>query len=104
MAERRIKCARLGRELPALDEDTPAGRQALQMVLLIGGPDLQQRVREQVSAEAWKMWLDHQVMVVNEFRLDPTSDAANDVLRAHMEAFFFGEQATLPDYTPPEQT
>ena len=101
MAARTVTCAKLGRELPALDEDTPQGRTALKMALLFGGPDLQRRIREQVSAEAWKLWAEYMLMVVNEYRLDPTSPDSNAVLAKQMEAFFFGESQTIPGYKPP---
>ncbi len=103
MAAKTVKCAKLKQELPGLDPDTPEGDRALKMVLLIGGPELRQRVQGSVSAKAWAMWTDHMLMVVNEYQLDPTSDEANKVLKPHMEAFFFGEQASIPGYVPPQQ-
>ncbi|HUU95012.1 MAG TPA: Fe(2+)-trafficking protein [Phycisphaerae bacterium] len=101
MAANTVKCAKLGRELPGLDPNTPKGDQALKMVLLIAGPETQKRVRENISAQAWQQWTDHMRMVINEFRLDPTSDEANKVLAEHMEAFFFGAGTQLPGYVPP---
>ncbi len=103
MAERLLKCAKLGKELPAIDEDTNEGEQALKMCLLIGGRAWSDRVRDNVSAEAWTQWIDHQVMVVNEYRLDPTSDSSNAILQRHMESFFFGEQMAVDNYVPPER-
>jgi Fe-S cluster biosynthesis and repair protein YggX len=41
-------------------------------------------------------------MLLNEYRLDPTSDEANELLRQHMEDFFFGQQRAIPNYVPPE--
>ena len=104
MATRTVKCAKLKQELPAIDSDTPDGDRALRMALLIGGPTFQQRVRESVSAKAWEMWTDHMRMVVNEYRLDPTTDEANQVLKPHMQAFLFGDPVQLPGYTPPTQS
>lgn len=104
MATRQVKCAKLKQELPGLDPDTPEGDRALKMALLIGGPEMQQRVRDHVSARAWEMWTDHMLMVINEYCLDPTSDEANKILRPHMEAFLFGEGQQIPGYVPPEQT
>jgi Fe-S cluster biosynthesis and repair protein YggX len=101
MAARIVQCAKLGRELPGLDEDTPTGARALRMAVLFGGPALKQRVHEQVSAEAWQLWLDRMLLVVNEFRLDPTADASNPVLREHLEAFLFGGGKHVPNYRPP---
>lgn len=103
MAEKTVQCAKLGRELPALDEATPAGNQAMRLCRMIGGSELAERVRQNVSAEAWSQWGDHMRMILNEYRLDPTSDEANAVLREHMEAFFFGQQRDIPNYVPPEQ-
>jgi Fe-S cluster biosynthesis and repair protein YggX len=102
MAAKTVKCAKLKQELPGIDPDTPEGDRALRMALLIGGPEMQQRVRESISARAWEMWTDHMLMVVNEFRLDPTSDEANRVLKPHMEAFLFGDPTQIPGYVPPE--
>lgn len=101
MAARTVRCAKLGRELPGLDESTPEGAQALRVALLLGGPALRQRVHEQVSAEAWALWKDHMRMVINEFRLDPTSDESNGILREHLEAFLFGRTKDIPGYVPP---
>ena len=103
MAQRTVLCAKLGRELPGLDETTPEGERALKMALLLGGVELRQRVHEHVSADAWNLWKDHMLMVVNEYRLDPTSDAANAVLREHLEAFLFGTGRAIPNYVPPER-
>jgi Fe-S cluster biosynthesis and repair protein YggX len=102
MAERTVTCAKLGKELPALDETTPDGRSALKMAQLLGGPEMKQRVHDHVSAQAWQMWKDHMRMVINEYRLDPTSDDANPVLAQAMEQFLFGPGGEVPGYTPPQ--
>ncbi len=104
MAARSVHCAKLKRELPGIDEQAPAGSQALRMCLLFGGPELRQRVQEHISAQAWEMWTDHMRMVINEFRLDPTSDAATGVLREHLEAFLFGRAKDVPNYVPPTES
>ncbi len=101
MAERMVHCAKLGRELPAIDETTPEGRSALKLALLIGGPELKKRVHEQVSIDAWRMWKDHMLMVVNEFRLDNTNPESNRILGEQMEAFLFGPSQHVPGYVPP---
>ncbi|MFO0838945.1 MAG: Fe(2+)-trafficking protein [Phycisphaerae bacterium] len=102
MAERLIHCAKLNADLPAIDESTRDGQMALKMCLLFGGRELQQRVRDNISAKAWAMWSDHMRMVLNEYRMDATSDQANEVLRQHMEAFFFADQMQVPNYVPPK--
>ncbi len=102
MAQRMVVCAKLGKELPGLDESTPDGDQALRMALLLGGPELRQRVHDTISAEAWGLWKERMIMVINEYHVDPTSDASNPVLREHLEAFLFGRAQDIPDYVPPK--
>jgi Fe-S cluster biosynthesis and repair protein YggX len=100
MAERMVQCAKLGKELPGLDENQPDGRSALKMAQLLGGPEMRQKVHDHISADAWKLWKDHMLMVINEYRLDASSDEANPVLGRAMEQFFFGEGGNVPGYQP----
>jgi Fe-S cluster biosynthesis and repair protein YggX len=54
--------------------------------------------------EAWKMWIEHSKMVVNEYRLDLTSPDAHAKLKEQCEQFLFGEGAALPpDFVPAPQ-
>ncbi len=101
MPQRMVQCAKLGRELPGLDETTPQGERALRMAQLLGGPAMRQRVLAHISAEAWERWTDFMRMVINEYHLDPTSDASNAILRKYLEGFLFGEEGEVPGYTPP---
>lgn len=88
---RTVFCVKLGRELEGLDEPPQPG-------------ELGQRIYENVSKEAWKMWLNQQIMLINEYRLNLTDPKANEFLDQQMEQFFFGEGADLPpDYVPPTQ-
>lgn len=103
MSERTVHCAKLGKDLPGLDETTPDGRSALKMAQLLGGPELRTRIHDHISAEAWKMWKDHMLMVVNEFQLDATSEAANPILREQLEAFLFGPGQNVPGYMPKDE-
>jgi Fe-S cluster biosynthesis and repair protein YggX len=65
--------------------------------------DLGQRVFDNVSQEAWKLWLEHSKMLINEYRLDLMSPRAQQILKEQCEKFFFGEGAQLPpDYVPPK--
>jgi Fe-S cluster biosynthesis and repair protein YggX len=87
-----VKCAKLGRELPGLDEppfDTELGR----------------RVYENVSQEAWRQWTEHLKMIINEYRLNPAQKEAQALIVQQMEQYFFGEGAAAPppDYVPPKQ-
>ena len=64
--------------------------------------ELGQRIYDSISMEAWKMWLEHSKMIVNEYRVDLTSPAGRELLLEEAERFFFGEGAQLPpDFVPP---
>jgi Fe-S cluster biosynthesis and repair protein YggX len=90
MAERTVKCAKLGQELPGLEEPPWSG-------------DLGQRIYENVSRQAWQMWLDRLRMIINEYRIFPADPRAQKFIEEQMEQFFFGEQAAPPPgYVPPE--
>jgi Fe-S cluster biosynthesis and repair protein YggX len=86
---RMVKCAKLGRELPGLDErpfDTELG----------------QKIYENVSAEAWRMWAEHSKMLLNEYRLQPWKPEAQQFLVEQMQQYFFGAGAQLPkEFVPP---
>jgi len=80
---RMVNCVLLGREAPALER------------LPYPGP-LGQRIYEQVSAEAWKKWVLHQVMLINEYRLSPVEPKARKFLETEMEKFFFSGGSQKP--------
>jgi Fe-S cluster biosynthesis and repair protein YggX len=65
--------------------------------------DLGRRIFENVSKEAWQMWLKHQTMLINEYRLTPLDPKARSFLEQEMERFFFGQGSEKPEgYVPPE--
>ena len=80
---RMVNCVLLGREAPALER------------LPYPGP-LGQRIYEQVSAEAWKKWVAHQIMLLNEYRLSPVDPKARKFLETEMEKFFFSGGSQKP--------
>src|SRR2546430_718183 len=86
---RMVKCAKLGKELPGLDFKP-------------WNNELGQRIYDSISQDAWKMWLEHFKMVMNEYRLAGGSEQANQVLFDPAQQFLFGEGAPLPpDSNPP---
>jgi Fe-S cluster biosynthesis and repair protein YggX len=86
-----VMCRKLGRELPGLE-------------FLPFDDELGERIYDEVSEEAWKMWLEHSKMIINEYRLDLVSPEAFQMLHDRCEAFFFGEGSELPpDYKAPAQ-
>ena len=85
---RTIHCVKLGREAEGLDFPPYPG-------------ELGKRIYENVSQQAWDMWLEHLKMVINEYRLSPATREAQEIIEQQMEQFFFGEGAQLPPgYVP----
>lgn len=86
-----VHCVKLDREAEALDRPPYPG-------------DLGRRIFENVSKEAWQMWVQHQTMLINEMRLTPVDPKAREFLEQEMEKFFFGEGSARPaGYVPPDQ-
>lgn len=73
---RKIFCQKLAKEAEGLEFQPIPG--------VLG-----QRIFEQISKEAWKDWLAHQTMLINEYRLNLTQPSARDYLKTEMEKFFF---------------
>ena len=88
---RTVKCVKLGREAEGLDFPPYPG-------------ELGKRIFENVSTQAWKQWLEHQKMLVNENRLSLADKKARDYLAQQMDDYFFGGGAdAAAGYTPPSQ-
>jgi Fe-S cluster biosynthesis and repair protein YggX len=64
--------------------------------------DLGQRIYANVSKEAWQRWLQHQTMLMNEYRLTPIEPKARQFLVDEMEKFFFGGGSAKPAEYKPE--
>jgi Fe-S cluster biosynthesis and repair protein YggX len=87
---RKVQCVKLQKEADGLDYVPYPG-------------ELGQRIYDNVSKEAWQMWLKHQTMLINENRLIPIEPRARQFLEQEMDKFFFGEGSTVPEgYVPPE--
>jgi Fe-S cluster biosynthesis and repair protein YggX len=85
-----VKCVKFQKDLPGLDTAPWPG-------------PLGQRVFENVSAQAWKLWEERQKMILNEYRLMPWQKEAQDIIATQMEDFFFGQGAALPPGYVPQQ-
>ena len=81
---RTVFCVKLHKELPGLDEPP------------FDGHPLGQRIYENVSKEAWKMWVEQMKMIMNEYRLNLGTPEAQEFLLKQMEEYFFGEGAAHP--------
>jgi Fe-S cluster biosynthesis and repair protein YggX len=63
--------------------------------------ELGQRIYDNVSKEAWQVWLGHQTMLINEYRLSPIEPEARKLLETEMDKFFFAGGAEKPkEYVP----
>jgi Fe-S cluster biosynthesis and repair protein YggX len=66
------------------------------------GP-LGERIFNEVSKQAWNMWLSHQTMLINEYRLNLIDPKAREYLRQQMTSYFFGDGSEKPEgFTPIE--
>lgn len=62
---------------------------------------LGERIYNVVSKQAWNMWLSHQTMLINEYRLNLMEAKAREFLKEEMQKYFFGEGSEKPTgYTP----
>lgn len=59
------------------------------------GP-LGERIFHQVSKQAWSMWLSHQTMLINEYRLNLIDPKAREFLQQELQKYFFGEGSEKP--------
>jgi Fe-S cluster biosynthesis and repair protein YggX len=84
-----VNCVKLKKELPALEHPPIPG-------------SMGKRIQENVSAEAWKMFEEHFIMVTNELRLDLMDESTNQIFFDQIEAFLFQDTAKPPEgYVPP---
>jgi len=92
MAEERIvHCIKLDKDLPGLTKPPIMG-------------EVGEKVYESVSKEAFKMFLEHFKMVVNEYRLDLSSPSTDKIFEDQMQDYFFGAGMKLPEeYVPPTE-
>ncbi len=87
---RTVHCQVLGREAEGLAKPPYPGERG-------------QRIYENISKEAWQQWLQHQTMLINEYRLSPVDPKARQFLLEEMEKFLFGSGSEKPaDYVEPE--
>lgn len=78
-----VHCAKLKKELEGLSQPPLPG-------------ELGKRIHEQVSREAWQLWLNHQTMLINEYRLSMAELKSRTFLLQEMEKFLFGDGSEKP--------
>jgi Fe-S cluster biosynthesis and repair protein YggX len=80
---RKIVCIKLNQEAEAMKAPP------------FPGP-LGEKIFNNVSKDAWKMWLDHQTMLINEYRLSLMDPKAREFLKEELQKYFFGEGSEKP--------
>jgi Fe-S cluster biosynthesis and repair protein YggX len=64
------------------------------------GP-LGEKIFQNISQHAWDLWLGHQTMLINEYRLNLMDPQARKFLTQEMQKFLFeGGSDTPPGYQP----
>ena len=85
-----IMCNKLQKEGEALDRAPYPG-------------ELGDRILSSICKEASQLWLQHQTMLINEYRLTPIEAKDRQFLVDEMEKFFFGEGSDAPkEFVAPE--
>lgn len=85
-----VQCAKLQRELPALDRPPFPG-------------ELGERVFENISKDAWAQWKDYSVLLINHYGLNLADPEAQQFLTTQMEEFLFGGGGEMPEGWSPQQ-
>lgn len=86
---RMIHCVKLNKEAPGLTHAPYPG-------------ELGKKILASISQEAWQLWLAHQTMLINEYRLSMIDPKARTFLAEEMKKFLFGEGSEKPaGYVPP---
>jgi hypothetical protein len=78
-----IFCKKLQKDAPALSAPPFPG-------------ELGQKIFEEISETAWQMWISHQTMLINEYRLNLIDQKSRSFLRQEMQKFFFEGGSELP--------
>ena len=87
----KVFCLKFQKEMEGLDE------------VPFEGHPLGQKIYDNISKEAWKMWIEHMKMLMNEYRLNLGTKEAQEFVIDQMDKYFFGEGAALPpDFVPPK--
>ncbi|MFC1748074.1 oxidative damage protection protein [Pseudomonadota bacterium] len=84
---RMVNCTKLNEELAGLERIPYPG-------------ELGQRIYDNISKQAWQMWLQQQTMLINEYRLALIDPKAQTFLKEEMEKFLFGGGEA---FVPPQQ-
>ena len=83
-----VQCVKLNKEAEGLDFPPYPG-------------ELGKKIYENVSKEAWQLWLGQQTMLINEYRLSLADPKSQQFLKEELDKFFFGEGSAPPEEFSP---
>ena len=69
---RTVQCAKLGKELEGLERPPYPG-------------ELGQKIYDNISKEAWQLWMKQQTILINEYRLSVIDPKAREFLEDQMQ-------------------
>lgn len=85
-----VQCSKLHKLAPGLPKPPYPG-------------ELGERIYKNISQEAWDLWLQHQTMLINEYRLSVIEPKSRKFIEQEMQKFLFEDNSSPPpDYTPEE--
>ena len=84
-----LHCIKLGKDLEGLERAPYPG-------------ELGKKILENVSKDAWQMWLEHQTLLINENNLNLFEASSQSYLKEQMEKYFFAadDLDSIQGYTP----
>ncbi len=91
---RKIQCVFLKEEADGLEAPPYPGEIGL-------------RIYENISKDAWRQWLERSVMIINEYQLNSSDEANQDLMEKHLLGFLFseGEHGQMPQgFSPQSQS
>jgi Fe-S cluster biosynthesis and repair protein YggX len=80
---RLIQCAKLNKQAEGLAQPPLPG-------------EIGKKIYEQISQEAWQMWIAHQTTLINEYRLSMIEPKSRAFLIQEMDKFLFGSGSDKP--------
>ncbi len=81
--ERQVHCQKLGKIAEGLDQIPYPG-------------EIGKKIYNSISKQAWQSWINHQTMLINEYRLSVIDPKAREFLEKEMQNFLFGSGSQKP--------
>jgi len=86
---RTVHCLKLDKEAEGLKRQPYPG-------------ELGQKIFDNISQEAWQLWIKHQTILINENRLSPIDPKHRAFLEEQMQKFLFEGGGEMPEAYQPQ--